>query len=519
MPEVTQTNTRLQVDTRFSIGNYALGETLGKGVFSVVKESTHLITGQKVAVKVVDRTKVKEKDLKTLVREMQVMKLLTHNNIAKLYEIIDTAEAFYLVLELVQGDTMHAYLKENGTVTETLAADWTRQLASGVQYCHSRHVVHRDIKLNNIMVDPTGRVKLIDFGLSREFEAKKIETHCGTPVYAAPELFRSGGYFGPAVDMWAIGVVLHACVSGRLPFKGDNFRKRIQEGDYEVPKYFSVKLKNTIASLLEVNPKKRATATDLLKCPWIMQNEKTIAPIEVVPFEDAIDIDCVKAMRKLGFEEQEVLSSVQNDMYDHTAATYYLLKAHKGKDFDLEPLLVQLPPSAQSHSRPRQINSPGLVVVPPMGGSSSAQHSPVHSSSTTLSYPTATHKCTYTPSHSSQTRRGSSPAEPLTSASHSGQQHSPAKITSNLSAQNSRSKDSPPCSSSPSPSSGRRKSLAEVIMSPLSSFKSMKFGNSKDDVLNDPSLKITMPTAIPAATTTDTEQIFFPASPKPRRHL
>eukprot|EP01134_Creolimax_fragrantissima_P001902 CFRG1902T1 len=549
MPEV-QLNSRLQVDTRYAIGNYALGETLGKGVFSVVKASTHLITGQKVAVKVVDRTKVKEKDLKTLVREMQVMKLLTNPNIAKLYEIIDTSEAFYLVLEMVAGDTLHAYLKTEGTVSETLAADWMRQLASGVQYCHSRHVVHRDIKLNNIMVDPSGRIKLIDFGLSREFEARKIETHCGTPVYAAPELFRSGGYFGPAVDMWAIGVVLHACVGGKLPFKGNNFRKRIQEGEYENPKWFSTKLKAVLATLLDVNPKRRSTATEFLKSPWITQTENTTTPVEALPFEDAIDMDCVKAMRKLGFEEQEVLASVQNDLYDHTAATYYLLKAHKGKDFDLEPLLVQLPPNAISASR-RQSNSPGLIIVPPAGSSSPAhpgRYSPhdydyrkgsplpgrKEKESSTSPFPrraSSTEPMKVAPRRSSlfdylslspKARRVSSPNSDNVLTS-SGQ---PSKVTSKLSTACPQPEYFPTDSPTLSPKGRRRGSLADTLMSPLTSLKNMKLGSSREDILaNGHTVKDEKPShtrqhsishvPVAQATTTAAENFLYPTSPKP----
>eukprot|EP00123_Amoebidium_parasiticum_P001587 comp12715_c0_seq1/m.7814 comp12715_c0_seq1/g.7814 ORF comp12715_c0_seq1/g.7814 comp12715_c0_seq1/m.7814 type:complete len:669 (-) comp12715_c0_seq1:568-2574(-) len=357
-----------------SIGNYVLGRTLGKGVFSVVREATHIITGQAVAVKIVDRNKVKEKDLKTLVREMQVLKLLSHPHVVRLYEIIDTEAAFYLVQELVTGDTLQAFMLDHGAMTEDLARKIFRQVFAGVQYCHSKRVVHRDLKPNNIMLDQDQNVKLIDFGLSRQFGANMLETHCGTPIFAAPELFNPAPYYGPAVDVWAVGVALYATVFGRLPFFGKGYRERIVDGDYTVPKGCSKEFQSIIQKMLEVDPDNRISAEALLSHPWTNIGYK-VRPTPTSN-EGTVDQQVLNVMKQLGFEDEEVGAALGQDKYNHVTATYHLLLAQKEHGCNIDVQLLMYPPPPPALAPRKTSGENGVTAFSPTSQSRGPSRSP-----------------------------------------------------------------------------------------------------------------------------------------------
>lgn len=207
------------------VGRYKLLRTLGRGNFAKVKLAEHVTTHKEVAVKVIDKTVLNEACLKKLHREVEVMKMLDHPNIIKLYEVIESERRIYLVIEFAQNGELFEYLVKCGRFKEKDARLKFRQIISAVQYCHSKNVVHRDLKAENLLLDAQYNIKIADFGFSNFYAPhKKLDTFCGSPPYAAPELFRGQKYAGPEVDVWSLGVILYTLVSASLPFDAHNLR-------------------------------------------------------------------------------------------------------------------------------------------------------------------------------------------------------------------------------------------------------------------------------------------------------
>ncbi|XP_045452548.1 hormonally up-regulated neu tumor-associated kinase homolog A-like [Melitaea cinxia] len=210
----------------YSVGNYLMtGKVLGKGHFARVEEATHRIIGKKVAIKIVDLTCIKEEYARrNLHREPRVMSKLRHPCIAALYETMMHGPRLYVVMEAAcGGDLCSHVLQARGSargLPEPKARALAAQLVSAVRHMHSRGVVHRDLKMENIMLDSTKQyIKIVDFGLSNVWRAGgALATPCGSLEYAAPELFEDGRRYGPEVDLWSIGVIVYGMVTGGLPF-------------------------------------------------------------------------------------------------------------------------------------------------------------------------------------------------------------------------------------------------------------------------------------------------------------
>ncbi|XP_075060380.1 serine/threonine-protein kinase MARK1 isoform X3 [Mixophyes fleayi] len=212
-------------DEQPHIGNYRLLKTIGKGNFAKVKLARHVLTGREVAVKIIDKTQLNPTSLQKLFREVRIMKILNHPNIVKLFEVIETEKTLYLIMEYASGGEVFDYLVAHGRMKEKEARAKFRQIVSAVQYCHQKCIVHRDLKAENLLLDADMNIKIADFGFSNEFTiGNKLDTFCGSPPYAAPELFQGKKYDGPEVDVWSLGVILYTLVSGSLPFDGQNLK-------------------------------------------------------------------------------------------------------------------------------------------------------------------------------------------------------------------------------------------------------------------------------------------------------
>ncbi|XP_052352747.1 MAP/microtubule affinity-regulating kinase 3-like isoform X11 [Oncorhynchus keta] len=268
--EVTARSVRSGVRTRNSgadeqphVGNYRLLKTIGKGNFAKVKLARHILTGREVAIKIIDKTQLNPNSLQKLFREVRIMKILNHPNIVKLFEVIETERTLYLVMEYASGGEVFDYLVAHGRMKEKEARAKFRQIVSAVQYCHQKHIVHRDLKAENLLLDADMNIKIADFGFSNEFTmGNKLDTFCGSPPYAAPELFQGKKYDGPEVDVWSLGVILYTLVSGSLPFDGQNLkelRERVLRGKYRIPFYMSTDCENLLKRFLVLNPAKRGT--------------------------------------------------------------------------------------------------------------------------------------------------------------------------------------------------------------------------------------------------------------------
>ncbi|XP_077444472.1 serine/threonine-protein kinase MARK2-like isoform X5 [Stigmatopora argus] len=318
-------------DEQPHIGNYRLLKTIGKGNFAKVKLARHILTGKEVAVKIIDKTQLNSSSLQKLFREVRIMKMLNHPNIVKLFEVIETEKTLYLVMEYASGGEVFDYLVAHGRMKEKEARAKFRQIVSAVQYCHQKCIVHRDLKAENLLLDADMNIKIADFGFSNEFTlGNKLDTFCGSPPYAAPELFQGKKYDGPEVDVWSLGVILYTLVSGSLPFDGQNLkelRERVLRGKYRIPFYMSTDCENLLKKFLILNPSKRGSLEQqIMRDRWLNlgHEEEELKPY-IEPQPDYKDPRRTDVMLQMGFSQEEIQDSLVNQKYNDVMATYLLL--------------------------------------------------------------------------------------------------------------------------------------------------------------------------------------------------
>ncbi|KAF2986304.1 hypothetical protein EK904_009833, partial [Melospiza melodia maxima] len=289
-------------DEQPHIGNYRLLKTIGKGNFAKVKLARHILTGR------------------------------------ELFEVIETEKTLYLIMEYASGGEVFDYLVAHGRMKEKEARAKFRQIVSAVQYCHQKHIVHRDLKAENLLLDADMNIKIADFGFSNEFTVgNKLDTFCGSPPYAAPELFQGKKYDGPEVDVWSLGVILYTLVSGSLPFDGQNLkelRERVLRGKYRIPFYMSTDCENLLKRFLVLNPTKRGTLEQIMKDRWINagHEEDELKPF-VEPELDISDQKRIDIMVGMGYSQEEIQESLSKMKYDEITATYLLL-GRKSSELD-----------------------------------------------------------------------------------------------------------------------------------------------------------------------------------------
>ncbi|GMH87015.1 hypothetical protein TL16_g10726 [Triparma laevis f. inornata] len=263
----------MNTETRIQIGQYILGKNLGIGAFGKVKLATHIVTGHKVAIKILNKAKIKHLGMEEKVqREINILRLCTHPHIIRLYEVIDTPTDIFLVNEYVSGGELFDYIVSKGRLSADEARSFFHQIISGVEYCHFQKIVHRDLKPENLLLDNNLNLKIADFGLSNVMrDGDFLRTSCGSPNYAAPEVISGHLYAGPEVDVWSCGVILYALLCGSLPFDDEsipNLFKKIKSGMYSLPSHLSQLARNLIPRMLEVDPMKRITISEIRVHPW-----------------------------------------------------------------------------------------------------------------------------------------------------------------------------------------------------------------------------------------------------------
>ncbi|XP_026222970.1 serine/threonine-protein kinase SIK3 homolog isoform X4 [Anabas testudineus] len=328
------------------VGHYEIERTIGKGNFAVVKLATHIITKAKVAIKIVDKTQLDDENLKKIFREVQIMKLLKHPHIIRLYQVMETERMIYLVTEYASGGEIFDHLVAHGRMAEKDARKKFKQIVAAVHFCHCRNIVHRDLKAENLLLDHNLNIKIADFGFSNIFSrGQLLKTWCGSPPYAAPELFEGKEYDGPKVDIWSLGVVLYVLVCGALPFDGStlhNLRARVLSGKFRIPFFMSTDCEYLIRHMLVLEPSRRLTMEQICKNKWMRQGDpdpdfdRLIAECEQVKAEretELINEQVLMAMCEMGLDRERTLQSLQTDAYDHYSAIYSLLaerlKKHK----------------------------------------------------------------------------------------------------------------------------------------------------------------------------------------------
>ncbi|KZT58038.1 Pkinase-domain-containing protein [Calocera cornea HHB12733] len=322
------------------VGDYTMTKTLGAGSMGKVKLATHNVTGEKLAIKIVPRSptalqpnpypgsssltpqnvpaptptnpndpKSKEasKEIRTI-REASLSLLLHHPYICGMRELIVHPHHYYMVFEYVSGGQMLDYIISHGRLRERVARKFARQIGSALEYLHKNSVVHRDLKIENILISQSGNIKLIDFGLSNLYNPQNhLSTFCGSLYFAAPELLNAKVYTGPEVDVWSFGVVLYVLVCGRVPFDDQSMpalHAKIKRGVVEYPNWLSQECKNLLSRMLVTNPALRATLTEVLNHPWMNRSYPHPPSSHLLPREPlrADDLDKEVIKRMTGFE-------------------------------------------------------------------------------------------------------------------------------------------------------------------------------------------------------------------------
>uniref|UniRef100_A0A2K5F6I9 Serine/threonine-protein kinase SIK3 n=1 Tax=Aotus nancymaae TaxID=37293 RepID=A0A2K5F6I9_AOTNA len=299
-----------------------------------------------VAIKIIDKTQLDEENLKKIFREVQIMKMLCHPHIIRLYQVMETERMIYLVTEYASGGEIFDHLVAHGRMAEKEARRKFKQIVTAVYFCHCRNIVHRDLKAENLLLDANLNIKIADFGFSNLFTpGQLLKTWCGSPPYAAPELFEGKEYDGPKVDIWSLGVVLYVLVCGALPFDGStlqNLRARVLSGKFRIPFFMSTECEHLIRHMLVLDPNKRLSMEQICKHKWMKLGDadpnfdRLIAECQQLKEErqvDPLNEDVLLAMEDMGLDKERTLQSLRSDAYDHYSAIYSLLcdrhKRHK----------------------------------------------------------------------------------------------------------------------------------------------------------------------------------------------
>ncbi|KIK94821.1 hypothetical protein PAXRUDRAFT_33317 [Paxillus rubicundulus Ve08.2h10] len=265
------------------IGNYTLGKVIGEGAYGKVRMGTHRLASTRVAIKQIPKAMSA-----SLTREIHHHRQLHHPHVTQMYEVIATESHIWIVTELCSGGELFDYLAEKGRLSEDETRMIFGQLCLAVAYLHDKGIVHRDLKLENVLLDERCRVKLGDFGFTREYEkGVYMETFCGTTGYAAPEVLQGKRYLGPEVDVWSMGVILFCLLTGTLPFDDDDeaiMKKMVVRGEYEDPEWLSQDARDLIRNILQSEPSKRLTISQILASPWFMSRTISVAdPQDNIP--------------------------------------------------------------------------------------------------------------------------------------------------------------------------------------------------------------------------------------------
>ncbi|TVY71318.1 Protein kinase kin1 [Lachnellula suecica] len=318
-------------------GNWVLGKTIGAGSMGKVKLARRPEGGEQVAVKIVPRGSTDDghnqsaadraradhsKEVRTA-REAAIVTLLDHPYICGMRDVVRTTYHWYMLFEYVNGGQMLDYIISHGRLKEKQARKFSRQIASALDYCHRNSIVHRDLKIENILISKTGDIKIIDFGLSNLFAPRDhLKTFCGSLYFAAPELLQAKAYTGPEVDVWSFGIVLYVLVCGKVPFDDQSMpalHAKIKKGIVDYPSWLSPECKNLISRMLVTDPKQRASLQEIMCHPWMIKGfgspPENYLPIRE-PLQMPLDPAVIQAMTGFDFGPPELIQSQLTEVID-----------------------------------------------------------------------------------------------------------------------------------------------------------------------------------------------------------
>ncbi|KAM9317786.1 serine/threonine-protein kinase BRSK2-like isoform 2-T2 [Pholidichthys leucotaenia] len=355
------------------VGPYRLEKTLGKGQTGLVKLGVHCVTCQKVAIKIVNREKLSESVLMKVEREIAILKLIEHPHVLKLHDVYENKKYLYLVLEHVSGGELFDYLVKKGRLTPKEARKFFRQIISALDFCHSHSICHRDLKPENLLLDEKNNIRIADFGMaSLQVGDSLLETSCGSPHYACPEVIRGEKYDGRKADAWSCGVILFALLVGALPFDDDNLRnllEKVKLGVFHMPHFIPPDCQNLLRGMIEVDASKRLTLEQIQKHTWYLAGKNEPEPEQPVPRKVAIrtlasaeeiDPDVLESMHSLGcFRDKEKLTKdLLSEDDNQEKMIYFLLLDRKERYPSHED--QNLPPRNEIDPPRKRVDSPML---------------------------------------------------------------------------------------------------------------------------------------------------------------
>ena len=325
---------KMNLDTKSikQIGDYTLGPEVGSGAFGKVVLGKHTLTGESVAIKILDKIILSQtpEDYELVKQEISILKIVRHKYIVQLYEILQTPQHIYIIMEYCEGKDLMDFILSKQHLSEMEALKFFQQLINALFYLHSQNIAHRDIKIDNMLLDKNKDLKLVDFGLSTKYSDDiLLDQPCGTVVYAAPEVLDGNEYHGMLADVWSSGIVLYGMVSGYLPFsdKDDEINKKnVLEGNIEIPDFFSPLLKDLISHMLDVNPITRYTLQEIKQHPWFNLNQINLIPGIIIGYNKIpVDENILNLCVTYNADKDKIENSVRNNKYDKGSALYYLL--------------------------------------------------------------------------------------------------------------------------------------------------------------------------------------------------
>lgn len=267
---------------------YIILRTLGEGNFGKVKEALHVQSGEKMAIKILEKERMKtSEDMMRVRREAEILMQIQHPNIIELYEVLETSKYFFFMMEVVERGELSEYIEQKYRLTELNSSLIFQQILNAIEHMHSRGITHRDIKPSNILIDYSQTIKLIDFGLGTIYSPnQKLQTSCGSPCYAPPEIIDADDYEPLDVDLWSAGVSLFCMATGELPFYHSDKQELFQiirQCKYTLPKFLSADLADLFSKLFVSDPKKRISLEGLKTHPWVLKHKQDISIPTISP--------------------------------------------------------------------------------------------------------------------------------------------------------------------------------------------------------------------------------------------
>ena len=290
------------------INDFILKEDIGEGNFGKVKFCIFKRTGEEYAIKIINKKKIKDKMKNSFFKENEIATKFNHINVIYVFRIFEDKENFYLVMEYCQKGELFDYIVQHQRLSEREAAIFFYQLINGVEYIHSKGIAHRDLKPENLLLTNDKTLKIIDFGLSHEFDPNSylLKTKCGSPSYAAPEIISCQYYDGFKTDIWCCGIILYAMLCGFLPFEGDDnsiLFRNILECDPEMPDWLSISSRDLIIKILNPEPDERITLDEIKRHKFYLKGKKLCK----INYDD---MNTYVKMRKLKIDRNKVIDDI-----------------------------------------------------------------------------------------------------------------------------------------------------------------------------------------------------------------